>query len=122
MEINIVPSIQTAVGNHLILNFYEVSNKEFLRTMVKGRDILYDFLKGLGFTIINQTGHQFNSAGYSQTYILSDGHFIIHTFPEYKSCYIDIFCFSSKFDSEDITLDLKKLLNTELITSVEITR
>ncbi len=122
MEINIVPSTQTAVGTHLILNFYEISNKEFLRTMVKGRDILYDFLRGFGFTIVNQTGHQFNGAGYSQTYILSDGHFTIHTFPEYKSYYVDIFCFSSKFDSEEFTLDLKKLFNTERVTSTVITR
>ena len=122
MEINIVPSKQSSVGTHLVLNCYEISNSEFLRILVKGKEVLYDFLRGLGFSIINQTGHQFNGAGYSQTYILSDGHFTIHTFPEYKSCYIDIFCFSSKFDSEEITLELKKLLNTICVTSVAITR
>lgn len=122
MEINIVPSKQNSVGTHLILNFYKVPDSEFLRILVKGKEILYDFLRGLGFIIINQTGHQFNGAGYSQTYIFSDGHFVIHTFPEYSSCYIDFFCFSSKFDTEKIILDLKKLLNTERITSAVITR
>jgi S-adenosylmethionine/arginine decarboxylase-like enzyme len=122
MEINIVPSSQSNVGTHLVLNFYKVSDSEFLRILVKGKEILYDLLRGLGFTIINQTGYQFNEMGYSHTYILSDGHFTIHTFPKYSSCYIDLFCFDSKFDPEEITLDLKKLLNTHYITSAVITR
>jgi S-adenosylmethionine/arginine decarboxylase-like enzyme len=122
MEINIVPSKQRSMGTHLVLNCYEIPNSEFLKILVKGKDILYDFLRGLGFIIINQTGHQFNGAGYSQTYIFSDGHFVIHTFPEHKSCYIDFFCFSSKFDPEEITLDLKKVLNTIYVTSAVITR
>ena len=122
MEINIVPSRQNSVGKHLILNLYRVPDSEFLRILVKGKDILYDFLRGLGFIIINQTGHQFNGTGYSHTYILPNGHFTIHTFPEHTSCYIDFFCVSSNFDIEEITLDLKKLLNTHFVTSVLITR
>jgi S-adenosylmethionine/arginine decarboxylase-like enzyme len=122
MEINIVPSNQSDIGTHLILNCYDVPNREFLRILVKGKEILYNFLRGLGFIIINQTGHQFNGAGYSQTYILSNGHFVIHTFPEHTSCYIDFFCFNSKFDSENITLELKKVLNTIFITSTVINR
>jgi len=47
---------------------------------------------------MDESSHQFKPYGYTIAYTLSESHLTIHTYPEYKSCYIDVFCCSSDFN------------------------
>jgi len=91
--------IGNQVGIHLIVNVYDVPDKNRLEYLTTGLPLLDRVVKALQLTVVSQTGHQFTPTGYSYAYVLSESHFTIHTYPEYKSCYIDIFCCNPDFDS-----------------------
>jgi S-adenosylmethionine decarboxylase len=89
---------EASVGTHLLVNLYNVSDK-LLEHLVVGLPLLDKIVDELKLTVVSQTGHQFNPLGYSYAYVLSESHFTIHTYPEFRSCYIDIFCCNPNFDS-----------------------
>jgi S-adenosylmethionine decarboxylase proenzyme len=86
------------VGTHLIVNLYDV-NPGLLKTLTVGLPILHTIVSELRLTVVSQTGYQFEPFGYTYAFVLSESHFTIHTYPEYRSCYIDIFCCNKDFDS-----------------------
>lgn len=48
-------------------------------------------IKSLGLAIVNKTYHKFDPTGITLVYILSQSHFILHTWPEYKFIHLDLF-------------------------------
>ena len=78
------------VGMHLLANVYDV-DPSLLEKLEKGLPILHTIVKKLGLTVVTKTGYQFEPVGYTFAFVLSESHFTIHTYPEYRSCYIDIF-------------------------------
>jgi S-adenosylmethionine decarboxylase len=95
------------VGTHLIVNLYDIANEDLLSYIWKGRQITSDIIQRLDLHIVGETGHQFEPIGYTIAYALSESHFTIHTYPEYKSAYLDIFCCSPNFDP-NIALEVLK--------------
>lgn len=73
------------------MNIYDIPDINILKDLSKGRPILDDIVRELKLTVVSQTGYQFEPMGYTYAYVLSESHFTIHTYPEYRSCYIDIF-------------------------------
>ena len=88
----------TIVGVHLIMNVYDVSALDLLTTLDTGKPASDSIIRQLPLTVLQQAGHQFQPQGYTLFYLLSESHYSIHTYPEFRSCYIDIFCCHSSFD------------------------
>lgn len=93
------------VGVHLLVNVYDVpdSVRELLTNLRAGCTVLSTIVRQLRLNVMAETGHQFPpmnyaDGGYTYAYVLSESHFTIHTYPEYHSCYIDVFCCSPSFD------------------------
>ena len=86
------------VGTHVLVNVYDVPHLELLTELEAGKPSLDAIVRELQFHVVAQTGHQFTPVGYSYAYVLSESHFTIHTYPEYQSCYIDMFCCNPAFD------------------------
>jgi S-adenosylmethionine decarboxylase proenzyme len=86
------------VGTHVLVNVYDVPHAELLTHLDSGISTLDSIVRELQFHVVAQAGHQFSPMGYSYAYVLSESHFTIHTYPEYKSCYIDMFCCNPAFD------------------------
>lgn len=86
------------VGTHVLVNVYDVPHAELLTELESGRPTLDSIVRELQFHVVAQAGHQFSPMGYSYAYVLSESHFTIHTYPEYQSCYIDMFCCNPAFD------------------------
>jgi S-adenosylmethionine decarboxylase len=56
-----------------------------------------------GATILSRITHEFDPSGFTAVYLLSESHASIHTYPEFGSCFVDLFtcgdrCFSVPFD------------------------
>jgi S-adenosylmethionine decarboxylase proenzyme len=85
------------VGIHLLVNVYDVPDNARLEFLEIGRPLLDRIVRELQLNVVSRAGHQFTPTGYSYAYVLSESHFTIHTYPEYKSCYIDIFCCNPEF-------------------------
>lgn len=76
-------------GRHLMLNFsgceMDLNNLEQIRAdMVEAINLV-------GATILSHMEHQFDPAGVSVVLMLSESHASVHTYPEYRACFLDIF-------------------------------
>ena len=105
----------TNVGVHLIANVYDV-NISFLEKMDINLPILENIVNKLDLHVVSKTGFQFEPIGYTYAFVLSESHFTIHTYPEYNSCYIDIFCCNKQFNSNNTIDILSKEFNTTNIS------
>jgi len=110
-----------AVGVHLIANVYDV-DASLLEKLEVGLPLLHRIVRELNLHAVSKTGFQFEPVGYTFAFVLSESHFTIHTYPEYRSCYIDIFCCNAEFNSE-VAVDLiKREFNTTNIVHQTIKR
>ena len=76
-------------GRHLLLNFSgcvaDMDNLEQIR-----RD-MFSAVNSVGATIVAHLMHKFEPCGVSVILMLSESHASVHTYPEYKACFLDIF-------------------------------
>ena len=105
------------VGTHVLINVYDVPEQDTvsLTDLEVGRPLLDDIVHKLDFHVVAKTGHQFQPMGYSYAYVLSESHFTIHTYPEYHSCYIDMFCCNPTFDAEKAVQYVQQAFHTDMV-------
>ena len=76
-------------GRHLLLNFSgceaDLDNLEAIE-----RDMIAA-VNAVGATILAHLAHKFDPCGVSVILMLSESHASIHSYPEYNSCFLDIF-------------------------------
>ena len=106
-------SLGNPVGIHLLVNVYDIPNHELLSHLTRGRPLLDDIIRELNLHVVSQTGYQFSPIGYTHAYVLSESHFTIHTYPEFQSCYLDIFCCNPEFDPVYAIQQIKRRFHTE---------
>jgi S-adenosylmethionine decarboxylase proenzyme len=119
---NIVGSREQKVGIHLIVNLYGIRNGDLLSYSWKGRQVLNEVISILDLHIVGETGHQFHPYGYTLAYLLSESHLTIHTYPEYRSAHLDIFCCNPDFNPNAAIRVLKEAFDTESATHQIINR
>ena len=105
------------VGTHVLINVYDVPEQDtvLLTQLDAGVPLLDNIIRTLDFHVVAHTGHQFSPMGYSYAYVLSESHFTIHTYPEYHSCYIDMFCCNPAFDAEKAVRLVQEAFHTEMV-------
>lgn len=104
-----------SVGTHLFANVYNIPNKRLLEYLEPSIPFLDRIIRELHLTVVAQAGHQFSPVGYTHAYVLSESHFTIHTYPEYGSCYIDIFCCDQEFSPAHAIQMIQHIFETETV-------
>ena len=104
----------TNVGTHVIMNLYDVEDS-LLKHLDTGNIISDKIVDELQLHVLEKSGHQFKPHGYTLLYLLSESHYSIHTYPEFQSCYIDIFCCNKYFDPKHAVDVIGKLFFTNNI-------
>lgn len=84
-------------GIHIILDCYECDN-QLLNDKKALKQILMDAAIKSGAHIVETSFHQFYPQGISGVIVISESHFSIHTWPEYKYAAIDIFTCSKEMN------------------------
>lgn len=65
-----------------------------------------------GATILNKVDHVFGpEGGYTSIYLLSESHATIHTYPEVRSCFVDLFTCGTKCSYDAFNKKLEEFLN-----------
>ncbi|PIS02229.1 MAG: adenosylmethionine decarboxylase [Chlamydiae bacterium CG10_big_fil_rev_8_21_14_0_10_42_34] len=77
-----------------------------------------------GATILDQTHYVFPPDGLTIVYLLSESHASLHTYPEHRACFVDLFtcgdhCSSKKFDEVLRKYLRPKQVNDRLFTRSE---
>jgi len=103
------------VGIHLLVNVYSIPDPEIMKWLPIGKPLLQQIINETQLHVVSEVGHQFQPFGYSYAYVLSESHFTIHTYPEFSSCFIDIFCCNPAFNTEQAVEVIKKVYQTEQI-------
>jgi len=60
------------------------TNPETIKTLFDG------LLRQSGFKVLTESEHHFSPQGYTGLWLLSESHFAVHTFPEFKKTYIEL--------------------------------
>jgi S-adenosylmethionine decarboxylase len=76
-------------GRHLLLNFSGCEAD--LNDLERIRQDMIDAVNHIGATILSHMEHQFDPMGVSVVLMLSESHASVHTYPEHKACFLDVF-------------------------------
>lgn len=82
-------------GKHVMAEFYGVSH-EYLTDYREIYPILKKGIKVAKVTQLNECFHQFEPAGFTLLILLAESHISLHTYPEKKSMFMDIFTCGDK--------------------------
>jgi S-adenosylmethionine decarboxylase proenzyme len=76
-------------GRHLLLNFSGCEAD--LNDLERIRQDMIDAVNHIGATILSHMEHQFDPMGVTVVLMLSESHASVHTYPEHRACFLDIF-------------------------------
>ena len=91
----IVNTVQGAPMNeleHLLLDMIECEVD--LDDLEKVEEIMTEAARELGVVIREKVHHQFSPYGLTVIYIIAESHISYHSWPEYRSCFVDVFACS----------------------------
>jgi S-adenosylmethionine decarboxylase len=111
-----------SVGIHIFMNVHDVPNVSLLTNLDTGKPLCDTIVQKLDLHVVGEVCHQFQPHGYTLLYLLSESHYSIHTYPEYKSCYIDIFCCNKNFNTEYAVKLVSELFQTSHVNYHILTR
>ena len=109
-------------GRHLIADVINIENYSLLNTVDGVKPLMEKKIKNMSLNVVGHLHHQFQPIGATCLYLLSESHMTIHTYPEYQSCYIDLFCCSPDFDSLRAIQLIKRAFQTEHVRYQVVTR
>lgn len=78
------------VGLHLLASYEDccleslLDTEQLVKAMQKGVELS-------GASLISKSCHTFAGGGFTGLFLLAESHASIHTYPEHKSCFLDIF-------------------------------
>lgn len=102
-------------GTHLIIKGIILSD-ELLSSLPYARTLLERIIRELHLSIMSQTHHSFLPDGYSCSYLLSDGHMNIHTYPEEHIIYINIFLIGHYMNENHVVHLIRHICNIQTMT------
>jgi len=90
------------IGRHFIAEYYGCDKQAILASN-KLKEVMVQASKASGATVLDSVEHHFSPNGYSLVILLSESHASIHTYPDERACFVDLFtcgmgCDSNKFE------------------------
>ncbi len=91
------------LGHHLMASYIDCDSVA-LNNQVALVATMEKAVKESGATLLNSAKHVFPSGGLTMVLLLAESHASIHTYPEHKACFVDLFtcgesCSTEKFDA-----------------------
>lgn len=77
-------------GTHFFASYKECDSSA-LENLAKLKDVLKEAVEKSGATILKYDFYDFSEISTTGTFILSESHASIHTYPEHKACFVDLF-------------------------------
>jgi S-adenosylmethionine/arginine decarboxylase-like enzyme len=106
---------ESVCGTHLMMKGIILSD-EFLSSLPYARPLLERIIRELHLSIVSQTSHSFLPHGYSCSYLFTDGHMNIHTYPEEHIIYITIFLIGDYVNENHIVHIICQIANIQNMT------
>lgn len=101
-------------GTHYVASYIDCNHKA-LCNFVALEEAMIDGIHQCGATLLSSTKHVFPPDSITMVFLLSESHASIHTYPEYNSCYIDLFTCGNRCDYTKFQEVLKEYLQPQHI-------
>jgi len=85
---------QNREGLHVLVHGYNVPRDRLIdmTDITHGRPVWDRVIYHIQCSVVAQTGHTFShGGGYCYTYLLEEGHMTVHTYPERRTFFVDLF-------------------------------
>jgi S-adenosylmethionine decarboxylase len=109
------------IGRHMIAEYYGCE-KEAIYNNKKLKKVMIAAAKASGATLLKSVEYRFLPHGYSFVILLSESHASIHTYPELRACFVDLFTCGTRCDSSKFENVLRAYLRPERAKSKVIER
>lgn len=109
------------IGKHYLASFMDC-NENKLINIDELRKAMIEGIKSSGATILSYTEKIFDNNGYTILFLLSESHCSIHTYPEHKSLFTDLFTCGETCDYRGYEKIMKEYLEPKKVTSDLIIR
>ena len=104
------------LGEHTI-GIIEIKNQKVLNSQKNLRDIILKAFTTCGLNVVEEKYHIFdNPKAITYCFILSQSHFIIHTWPEESKLLFDLFTCTNNKNSRECIKVLAEQLNGNIIS------
>lgn len=108
-------------GRHFIASYLDCS-EEALKDNEGLKNAMIEAIKASGATLLGKADYEFSPAGITMVALLSESHASIHTYPEHKACFVDLFTCGQKCSAEAFDAVLRKYLAPEQVNARFIVR
>jgi len=110
-----------ALGRHVLAEMNDC-DPDILNDHERIEDILIEGAKAAKATVIESVFHKFNPYGVSGVVVISESHFSVHTWPEYKYAALDCFTCGEEVDPWLAFNYIAKKIGSKKFTMTEISR
>lgn len=109
------------IGTHYFASYYEC-DKEVLDDVKKLESLIKIASEKAGATVLNIIKHKFQPSGVTVLALLSESHASIHTYPEDRACFVDLFTCGTTCDYKKFHETLEKVLKAQKISEKILVR
>ncbi len=104
------------VGQHLLISYTECDGHA-LRDLKGLANAMVNAIRASGANLLDSVQHAFTNHGCTMLFLLSESHASIHTYPEYNSCFVDLFTCGSSCSPKNFYLTLQDYLRPKGVHS-----
>lgn len=104
------------VGKHAVFDVSNVGADIDLTHIESVKPLVHTLADLCHLHVVHEAGHQFEPHGVTYVLILSESHLSIHTYPEFRRAYVDIFCCDPNFDETHALHMVKRVLCSADVT------
>ncbi len=108
-------------GKHYFASFYDC-NESAIKDSYSLPKIMEEAVLAAHANIINSVVHYFSPDGMTMVLLLEESHASIHTYPEHRACFIDLFTCGESCDHEAFVKVLCKYLNPQKVNDTYFIR
>jgi S-adenosylmethionine decarboxylase len=101
-------------GKHLIASYSEC-DQEALSDVAKLHDVMLQAAQDCGATVLDSAYYVFPPDGLTMVILLSESHASIHTYPEHRTCFVDLFTCGEKCSNELFDQVLQEYLKPQRV-------
>ena len=101
-------------GKHFLASYLEC-DEEVLKDPTAIQNVMLEAAKECGATVLDHTAYVFPGNGLTMVIMLSESHASIHTYPEHKACFVDLFTCGEKANHEVFNQVLQNHLQSKKV-------
>lgn len=109
------------VGQHLMASYEECTLDRLLEFGELKAQMEYA-IELTGATLLAVSDYVFPNGGYTALFLLAESHASIHTYPEHKSCFIDVFTCGTNCDPAKLDEHMRDFLKPERARAQTLSR